>query len=241
MVAILKRVQGAARRVRDRLSLDSWRVINHLDDFAEAPAYDLLELLDDTLFTLSAFSGLAMESMTRGLGWRFMDMGKRVERAIHQTHLIHAGLPLISGESNSALEALLEISDSIMTYRARYRTAFQLAPVLDLLVMDESNPKSLAFQCSRIAGHVAALPRSEDRHYVSAEERLAMKMLAAVRLLDLSGIDGGTDGQGRLSLQTFLKTMDHRLTDFAREVSAHYLTRIPATPHFSRIRGYQAS
>jgi hypothetical protein len=51
----------------------------------QPPASDPLELLDDTLFTLSAFSGLAMESMTRGLGWRFMDMGRRVERAMNQT------------------------------------------------------------------------------------------------------------------------------------------------------------
>jgi uncharacterized alpha-E superfamily protein len=80
VIAILKRVQEAARNVRDRLSLDSWRAINRLERFADTPpGNDPLELLDDTLFTLSAFSGLAMESMTRGLGWRFMDMGRRVE------------------------------------------------------------------------------------------------------------------------------------------------------------------
>jgi uncharacterized alpha-E superfamily protein len=66
-----------------------------------APASDPLELLDDTLFTLSAFSGLAMESMTRGLGWRFMDMGRRVERAMNQTHLIRIGLPQVCSESRA--------------------------------------------------------------------------------------------------------------------------------------------
>jgi len=237
VAAILKRVQGAAKNVRDRLSLDSWRVINHLDGFAEAPASDPLELLNETLFTLSAFSGLAMESMTRGLGWRFMDMGRRVERAIHQTHLLRIGLPLVCKAAHSSLEALLEVADSIMTYRARYRTAFQLAPVLDLLVMDESNPKSLAFQCSRIADHVEALPRQEGRRYATAEERLALEMLTAVRLLDLSGIDCQTDDERLAALRTFLETMDHQLTDFAQQVSAHYLTRIPATPHFSKMRG----
>jgi uncharacterized alpha-E superfamily protein len=105
VVAILKRVQDAARNVRDRLSLDSWRAINRLESFADNPANDPLELLDDTLFTLSAFSGLAMESMTRGLGWRFMDMGRRVERAMNQTRLIRIGLPQVCSESRSALEA----------------------------------------------------------------------------------------------------------------------------------------
>jgi len=236
VVAILKRVQEAAKRVRDRLSLDSWRVINHLNGFADASANDPLELLDETLFTLSAFSGLAMESMTRGLGWRFMDIGRRVERAINQTHLIRIGLPLVCRESRSALEALLEVADSIMTYRARYRTAFQLAPVLDLLVMDESNPKSLAFQCSQMANHVEALPRPDDRRYATTEERLALEMLTAVRLLDLSGVDCQTDQERRKALLTFLETMDRRLTAFAEQISAHYLTRVPETPHFTGIR-----
>jgi uncharacterized circularly permuted ATP-grasp superfamily protein/uncharacterized alpha-E superfamily protein len=235
VVAILKRVQGAAKSVRDRLSLDSWRVINRLNGFADATANDPLELLDDTLFTLNAFSGLAMESMTRGLGWRFMDMGRRVERAINQTRLIRVGLPLVFKEPLSALEALLEVADSIMTYRARYRTVFQLAPVLDLLVMDESNPKSIAFQCSQIASHVEALPRPEERRYATAEERLALEMLTAVRLLNLGGIDDNADNNSLALLQAFLASMDHQLTDFASQISAHYLTRIPPTPHFSTI------
>jgi len=126
-------VRRAARNVRDRRSLDAWRAINRLEGFADLQAGDPLEVLDETLFTLSAFSGLAMESMTRGLGWRFMDMGRRVERAMNQTRLIRYGLARLCTETTGALESLLEVSDGIMTYRARYRTAFQLSPVLDLL------------------------------------------------------------------------------------------------------------
>jgi uncharacterized circularly permuted ATP-grasp superfamily protein/uncharacterized alpha-E superfamily protein len=237
VVAILKRVQAAARNVRDRLSLDSWRVINRLENFADNPASDPLELLDDTLFTLSAFSGLAMESMTRGLGWRFMDMGRRVERAMNQTGLIRIGLPQICSESRSALEALLEVSDSIMTYRARYRTAFQLAPVLDLLLVDESNPKSLAFQFSQLAAHVERLPRQTDRRFASPEERLSLEMLTAVRLLNLIGLHCGEGGAQAASLATFLELTVTRLKEFAQQISAHYLSRVQATPHFSMIRG----
>jgi len=235
VVAILKRVQDAARNVRDRLSLDSWRVINRLESFADNPASDPLELLDDTLFTLSAFSGLAMESMTRGLGWRFMDMGRRVERAMNQTGLIRIGLPQVCDESRSALEALLEVADSIMTYRARYRTAFQLAPVLDLLIVDESNPKSLAFQFSQLVAHVEHLPRQNDRRFASPEERLSLEMLTAVRLLDLTGLRCSKGGAQTDSLAAFLDLMDTRLKAFDQQISAHYLTRVQATPHFSTI------
>jgi uncharacterized alpha-E superfamily protein len=237
VVAILKRVQGAARSVRDRLSLDSWRVINRLDGFADTPASDPLELLDDTLFTLSAFSGLAMESMTRGLGWRFMDMGRRMERAMNQTGLIRIGLEPICSEGGSALAALLEVYDSIMTYRARYRTAFQLAPVMDLLLVDESNPKSLAFQFNRLADHVAHLPRQSDRRFASPEERMALEMLTAVRLVDLTGLGCDAGAASTAPLAAFLESMEKRLKDFAQQISAHYLSRVPATPDFSLIPG----
>ena len=237
VVAILIRVQEAARNVRDRLSLDCWRVINRLDGFADTPAGDPLDLLDDTLFTLSAFSGLAMESMTRGLGWRFMDMGRRVERALNLAGLIRIGLPLVCTESRSALEALLEVADSIMTYRARYRTDFQLAPVLDLLLVDESNPKSLAFQFSHLAAHVEHLPRQSDRRYASPEERMALEMLTAVRLVDLAGLGCDDGGAKTESLAGFLNSLESRLKEFAQQVSAHYLSRVPATPHFSMIPG----
>jgi uncharacterized circularly permuted ATP-grasp superfamily protein/uncharacterized alpha-E superfamily protein len=234
VIAILERVQDAARNVRDRLSRDSWRVINRLDEFGDNPTSDPLDLLDNTLFTLSAFSGLSMEGMTRSLGWRFMDMGRRVERAMHQISLIRFGLPQVCVASQNALEALLEVSDSIMTYRARYRTAFQLAPVLDLLLLDESNPKSLAFQLSQLAAHVEELPRPSERRFASAEERMTLEMLTNIRLLDLTGLTcsyGSTKNEE--PLHQFLEIMESNLLAFAQQISAHYLTRVTATPHFS--------
>jgi uncharacterized circularly permuted ATP-grasp superfamily protein/uncharacterized alpha-E superfamily protein len=239
IAAVLKRVQEAARNVRDRLSRDSWRVINRLEDFGEQPAGDPLDLLDNTLFTLSAFSGLAMEGMTRGLGWRFMDMGRRIERALYEIRLVRHGLPQVCRASHDALEALLEVSDSIMTYRARYRTAFQLAPVLDLLLLDESNPKSLAFQLSQLAAHVEELPRQSDRRYASAEERMTLEMLTSIRLLDLTGLACSSgEPENDAPLDSFLETMENQLLAFSQQINAHYLTRVTATPHFSlRIEG----
>jgi uncharacterized alpha-E superfamily protein len=168
--------------------VDSSRIINHLEDLTDSPSHEPLEFLDETLFALSAFSGLAMESMTRSLGWRFLDMGRRIERATHQTKLINIALPLVQNGSRNTLEALLEISDSTMTYRSRYRSTFQLAPVLDLLLADENNPKSLAFQFNQLADHVKHLPRQSERSYAYPEERIALKMLTAVRLLDLTDL-----------------------------------------------------
>ncbi|MBM9614499.1 circularly permuted type 2 ATP-grasp protein [Desulfobulbus rhabdoformis] len=233
VIAILKRVQEAARNVRDRLNRDSWRVINQLEEFGDNPTSDPLDLLESTLFTLSAFSGLAMEGMTRSLGWRFMDMGRRIERALHQIDLIRFGLPQVCAVSHNALESLLEVSDSIMTYRARYRTAFQLAPVLDLLLLDESNPKSLAFQLSQLALHVEELPRSSERRYASNEERMTLEMLTNIRLLDLTELTcrfGSAENEE--PLHQFLETMESNLFGFVQQISAHYLTRVTSTPYF---------
>ena len=164
-----------AHNVRDRLSIDSTRIINRLEDFRQTENGDPLDILDQTLFTLSAFSGLAMESMTRGLGWRFMDMGRRLERAMNSASLIRLSLDQLCDGSFNTMQALLKVSDSLMTYRGRYRSAFQMAPILDLLLTDESNPKSLVFQFARLADHVEDLPQEDDRRFASREERIVLR------------------------------------------------------------------
>lgn len=233
----LLRIQAVSRNVRDRLSLDCWRVINHLEEFVETPEADPLDLLEDILFTLSSFSGLAMESMTRGLGWRFMDMGRRVERAMNQISLVRIGLQEICANPYTALEALLEIGDSIMTYRGRYRTTFQLAPVLDLLIIDETNPKSLAFQFSLLAEHVEQLPRQSDRRFGTKEERLTLEMLSGVRLLDLTELQCQESDGVQGPLLDFLDSAENLLNEFGQQITAHYLSRVPTTPHYSVFLG----
>ena len=237
VVSILRRVQETAHKVRDRLSIDSSRVINRLEGFADNPSGDPLELLDETLFTLSAFSGLAMESMTRGFRWRFVDMGRRIERALNLAILIRISLPLVCSNSRTTLQSLLEVADSIMTYRGRYKSSFQLAPVLDLLLADESNPKSLAFQFNQLADHVKHLPQQSERRFSCPEERIALEMLTTVRLLDLTGIKCEKETPQHESLATFLASMESLLKEFAQQVSGHYLSRVPATPHYAVISG----
>lgn len=237
VAVVLNQVEETAWSVRDWFSMDSWHVINKLEEFVEDIEEDPIELLDEILLALSAFSGLAMESMTRGFGWRFMDMGRRVERAINHTAMIRIGLNRILTESQNTMEAMLDVAASIMTYRWRYRTTFQPAPVLDLLLVDESNPKSLAFQCSQLAHHMEALPRENERRYSTTEEKLALEMVTEIRLLDLTGFALNKETADVETLTAFLQTMETRLKKFASEISAHYLSRVPSTPHYSIISG----
>lgn len=239
-LAILRNVQRTAHNVRDRMSLDATRVINRLENFRPSRYRDPLENLDQTLFTLSAFSGLAMESMTRGLGWRFMDMGRRIERAMNLASLIRLSFNQLCDSSFNTLQALLKVSDSLMTYRGRYRSAFQVAPVLDLLLTDEGNPQSLVFQIASLADHVEYLPQEDDRRFASKEARIVLEMLTAARLLDLTGIQCGQADSEFQELSLFLSKTGEQLQVFAQQLTAHYLTRVPATPHYGMISSDRA-
>ncbi len=187
----LASIYRLASLVRDRISIDTWRIINRFDrDFPPAGAYgvqinEILPALDRLIITFAAFGGLAMESMTRGYAWRFLDMGRRVERSLSLLALFRATLTTSIEREAPLLEAVLEIADSAMTYRRRYLSTLQAAPVLDLLLADESNPRSVAFQLARLAEHVEQLPRTASAARRSPEERILLRMLTGVRLMDV--------------------------------------------------------
>jgi uncharacterized alpha-E superfamily protein len=105
---------------------------------------------------------MEMENMTRGHSWRFLDIGRRLERASNIATIIQGALKVESA-SVGVLEPVLEIADSVMTYRRRYFARPLWPPVLDLLLADETNPRSLAFQINALADHVANLPREGGR------------------------------------------------------------------------------
>ncbi len=163
---LLGRVEQTAWSVRDRLSLDTWRTIHaitvneQLPD-AEAPfeVAGTRFYLDALVRRCAALSGLSAENMTRGPNWLFMDMGRRVERAHHLAWLVRQTVASTDARENEHIRILLEIADSAMTYRSRYLNVFQLVPFVDLLLLDENNPRSCAFQLAAIESHLRELPR----------------------------------------------------------------------------------
>ena len=164
--ANIQRLHRTAAGVRDRLSLDMWRVISQLDRQSEPASARsridtaMLLRLDDLITTLAALAGLEQESMTRGPGWRFLDIGRRLERGINSLALMRGTrICDAAGDDPAVLEVLLELGESFMTYRERYYTTAQRTPVLYLLLCDETNPRALAYQLSHLARHLAALPR----------------------------------------------------------------------------------
>ncbi len=189
--ASAKEIRRVARLLRDRISTDAWRVLKQLDKqfTGELPPEALRnswaqELLDNSMISLAAFSGLATENMTRGHGWRFLDMGRRLERAVQTVQLIRRGLDFESEPTDAELSNILEIADSTLTYRSRYLNSMQMDLVLDLLLLDEGNPRSAAFQLSKLRKHVDRLPESHPPSGTPREARLALKLLTSVQLAE---------------------------------------------------------
>jgi uncharacterized circularly permuted ATP-grasp superfamily protein/uncharacterized alpha-E superfamily protein len=166
LTSILNRAARSAAQVRDRLSSDLLRVVNQFSTIARgsdesAWGYvsiaDALAVLNECIGTLAALRGIEMENIVRGPGWHFLSIGRRIERSIHLVELLRTIIVPLNIQTWPALEMLLEVADSSMAYRSRYFTIMQPAPVLDLLMNEELNPRSLAFQMTDLFEHCRSL------------------------------------------------------------------------------------
>ena len=208
----------------------STKEVSTLPERAEVTATltDVLEMLEDLVMTLTAFSGVAVENMTRGQGWKFLDMGRRLERGVHTLRLLQSTMVKVSAPEGPLLEALLEVAESSMTYRRRYRSALQAAPVLDLLLADETNPRSLAFQLVALAGHVDSLPHDSASPRRPSEQRIMMAALTDLRLADLETLARTTAEGSRNNLDDLLTRLARQLPLVSDKITESYLTHVQA-------------
>jgi len=163
---LLARVEATAWSVRDRLSLDTWRTIHALADNEgltdETHDFDATQCrfyLDAVVRRQAALAGLTAENMTRGPNFLFLELGRRIERAAHMAWAVRQTVGEADAREAEHIRILLEIADSAMTYRSRYLNQVQVVPFVDLLLLDESNPRSTAFQLCCIEHHLRQLPR----------------------------------------------------------------------------------
>lgn len=232
----LENISYSAAMVRDRLSGELFRVINSLDDHhAELEFLQLknaslsgnnltrtIDRLNELLMSLAAFSGLIRENMTQGDGWRFHQIGKRIERA-SQTSAIAS--TVFSGyfENSYALEDLLNTLCSAMTYRSRYRTLLEPALVFNLVVVDESNPRSLGFQLKYLESQIKLLPGRREGDYQDPAMRAATEGMARIRLIDPNALFE-SDKNTTQMLTQFFSIMKGISTDITTAISAQYFT-----------------
>ncbi len=236
----LKSLLLSARSLRDRLSSDTWRVINDIDEELSSLSnitpdrlIDAIDELDNLVTALTAFTGLTLENMTRGRSWRFLDSGRRLERALQITRLLQSTMVPVAEEEDEILlaESMLTIVDSLMTYRRRYRYDIKIPQLFELVIYDENNPRSLAYQLSRLEENIAALPRQQESGSRSELERVALETATLIRLADVTRLGVPDDKSARReTLDHFLDVLNARLPALSDALTATYF-RSAAPPH----------
>ena len=147
--------------------------------------------LDQLMIFLSALSGLHAESTTQTIGWISLDMGRRIERALLLIVLCRSSLVAVQDDwiDRLLLESVLAAAESLITYRSRYRAGLHFPTALELLLLDEHNPRSLLYQLKRLEAQIRVLPREKLGYRLSEEEQLILEALTQLQLsntVDLS-------------------------------------------------------
>lgn len=177
---MLQSAVNSAGKVRDRFSVDGWLALNDLAQTANGARRvmnenaDVPRAMSLLLRKITGFSGLVHENMYRFTGWRFLSIGRALERANRMTDL----LSVFTGPNapEGALEMLLEVGDSAMSMSRRYAVSLSHATVLDLLAMDPKNPRSVMYQLTEMKEHISVLPGATDRGYLSDLARAILQV-----------------------------------------------------------------
>lgn len=233
----VRRLLDAAYAVRDQLSNDTWLVIGNVDreiielrDQADTnQPVPLQRTLAAAMQSLLALSGLASESMVRDPGWHFMDAGRRLERSMQLVSVLRSTVVTVNDNATESLllESVLISAESIITYRRRYRSQAQMETLLDLLLLDSGNPRSLIYQLDQLAHSLARLPRPDGQGLTDVD-RLMIEATSLVRLADtarLSMVDGTGD---RSALGSFLDALYGLLRSCAEAIDRfHFAPLLP--------------
>ena len=228
---LLRNLVRTGYSVRDLWSTDIWRVMDDMDEYLTQPQqlgenalWKLQELMDRQITTLSAFSGLSMENMTRGNGWLFLDIGRRLERGMLTISILRNVLSAHHRDVVEAqlIESLLDTSDNTICYRQQYRSYFELSAFLELLLLDTNNPRSLAFQIDCLKSHVAKLPGTHKGQRLSTERRLMLEASSMLDLLNLSDLLVVSGDGIRENLDQQLSRLYYLLSTLSEAITAEY-------------------
>ncbi len=258
LVSTLRAMVSAAYAVRDRWSTDTWRVMNNIEslcsalekkvlekrqDWRSAPPgnkeletraqQDIQTEIDQLMIFLAALTGLNAESMTQTIGWLSLDMGRRIERALLLIWLCRSSLVGASDNwvEQRLLEAILAAAESLITYRGRYRAELHFPTVLELLLLDESNPRALVYQLKRLQAQIRSLPREKLGYRLSPEEQLILEALTQLQLSDTMQL---AERSEKMPERQGLEKLLARLAQLLLEIS-DALTRT----YFSHVQGPQ--
>ena len=234
LLSDIANIRRIASMLRDRLSQDAWHTLGRLDRSAHADHHpdpvdrDSIDRLNTIVHDVSAFFGMVAESMTRTLAWRSLDLGRRLERAIGMAAVVHQltaqELPI-----PAEWEAMIDASDCLLTYRARYLAAWSFEGVLDLLVTDDTNPRSIAYQLEWIVEHVRQLAEACELPDEEEGMQLAEAMQREIQSLTPHQLAHADRSWQHGSLHLWSGSLMSRLHQLFHLINAQYLIHAQAT------------
>ena len=215
---LLEEVRRTASVIRDRLSPDAVRALAALaapfDDPADhqrGPGASL-EIAEHALRIIAAFSGLAQENMNRLSGWRFLEIGRRIERGVLTGRFVRR---LADRDAPPpCLDALLELTDGQITYRARYLMGAQRLPAVDLVALDDGNPRSIAFQVARLRDHLAGLSDLPNHAELDVPQKIVLQLSTALKVIDIADVETDT-----------ILSVENRLMDLSNEITQRFFAQ----------------
>lgn len=224
----------AAFSIRDLWSQDTWRSVDNIQRRwqqrvvnNEINVEQLQNHLDDLITGIVAFTGLTSESMTREAAWLMLDSGRRLERALALIALLRSTVALRHEDAlqNQVLEAVLVSTDSFTIYQRRYRSFIQLPMVLELLLLDQTHPRSLAYQLLHLSAHIDALPRTSGKSHLSEEQCLILKAYSDLRLVNVLKLTQANDNAGiYIELESVLSNTADLLWRLAEVIAQTYFS-----------------
>jgi uncharacterized alpha-E superfamily protein len=223
----------AAQGVRDQLSEDVWMVLADIERALAALAanpYDqglqLTDVSERMLSGLLALAGIATENMVRDPGWYMLDSGRGLERALQILSLLRVTIcqERAIDTDRIVLEAVLTAAESIVTFRRRYRTRARVHALLDLLVVDPFNPRSVGYQLQRIRTDLRTLPNTSP---TARPLRLLDSLAERVRTADPVALAESVNGR-RSELHDFLAGLQNQLRALSDAIHDHYQQQPPA-------------
>jgi uncharacterized circularly permuted ATP-grasp superfamily protein/uncharacterized alpha-E superfamily protein len=219
----------SAEQVKEQLSSDTQRVINDIGDELEQLKIALEpgalsapeEALAPLITTLLAFAGLIHESMTRGSGWHFMEMGRRLERALQIVNTLRS--LLVTGfdeiEQETLIESSLLCGEALIPYRRRYQNGIRIDQGLEMIMLNSKNPRSLIYQLTQLEHHFADLPDNRDEF--STEHKLLLEATTALKLSDIKTLAKTANGI-RGELDQLLSRLQYLIGTAAKAIGQRY-------------------
>jgi uncharacterized circularly permuted ATP-grasp superfamily protein/uncharacterized alpha-E superfamily protein len=232
----LSAMKRTASNVRERLSIEQWSTINlclekfekdcqkanTFDDFSSSLAIDALNSASSNL---AAITGAQTDRMTRDDGWQLLSIGRHIERLSFLTNVfdsaITAGLLFNPNVDSSGYTALLHLFDSTITFHAQHQQSREIAPLVSLLVLDDENPRSLAWVTKALRARLSKLARTERDN--PDELTRSVKNLKDYDLHTLSSVDGFGNFTELLNC---LRNTSQSAWNVSDEISARYFNLI---------------